>query len=159
MKDSFLESIVSSALEAQNVQSSTDSETQKFSAITERDGYVGEMVKASLALFEAKEADFTKKFPSDYMIITDTLSVKIGGSAVATDIEPQSMASIQDIFDWVLESADLSKSEVKNISTYYGSDKKVHFEFDSDYGKGDAIVGLDAYQEVDVNTVLTLPVK
>ena len=157
MEQSFLNSIVSSALSAQEQQQSmTESkEASNFSGITEKDGYVGEMVKASLAIFEAKTpADYSKAFPEDVIVIINSLSVAVAGTPIDLESELNSIDSIQQLIDFISEETGV---DLSGIQAVYGSDNKIHMEHDSEYGKMTIEVGVEAYKAVDTNTILGLP--
>ena len=159
MKDSFLNSIVSSALIAQDAQesnSASESIATPMSGVSERDGYVGEMVKASLALFEDSTPDLSRKFPSEYVAVINSLEVWVAQTQLDIEFDSDFCDSIQDLLDKISDIASLDFSEPE---IFYSSDKKVHILDSSPYGKVHAIVGLELYQTIDTNSILKLPVR
>jgi hypothetical protein len=164
MKDSFLNSIVSSALSAQDQQYSQDSssmnedESSYLSGITEKDGYVGEMVKQTLALFETSSSpkDYRKKFDSKYTVVVESLSVMVSNTSMPTNVEEDSVESIADLAAYVSNAAEIDL-DLDKLKVTYGSNNKIHMEQESEYGPIKIEVGVSAYEEVDANTVLKLP--
>ena len=159
MNKSFLENIVGSALAAQESQetNSFDSSSGSFSGITEKDGYVGEMVKASLAIFEAKTPkDYGTPFPDNYIVLLDSLKVVVGGTDMEMIVESIPLESIQELIAYIENQLDLN---LDSIEAYYGSDNKIHMQQDSDYGLVEIEAGVSAYQEVEANKILGLPQK
>lgn len=157
MKDTYLENLIGSALSAQEQQTVYEAEevgSSKFSAITEKDGYIGEMVKASLNLFSSESQDFSRKFPAENIVILNSLDVEVAGTPLDVEFDLESFKSVRSILDYVLNISGLEK--VNEFSVYW-SNKKIHFEFNTSYGEAKAIVGVDVYREVDPNSVLELP--
>lgn len=159
MNNSFLNGIISSALAAQDAQygiSESSSEGSHFSGITEKDGYVGEMVKASLAILESQPTtDYSRKFGSKYTVIMESLYITVRNTPLDIAFESQSIDSVQEIIDFVEDYLGVSLDSAK---IYYGSDSKMHIESDSEYGRVHAYIGIDAYQEVPANEILRLHV-
>lgn len=160
MEKSFLNGIISSALAAQEQQASYDSgnvsESAQFSGITEKDGYVGEMVKASLAIFEAKTtpADYAKAFAKDYIVMITSLSVVVAGTPIDSEFEESTVInSIQDLLDIISGDTGLSMDNAHIIF----ADGKVRIDTDSEYGEVKIEAGIEVYQAVEVNKVLQLP--
>lgn len=159
MDNSFMKDIVSLALNAQDAQNSVSesSNSEPISGITERDGYVGEMVKASLSIFESrKPSDYGKEFPKDYMVILNSLKVLVAGTDMEIIVQAIPLESIQELITYVENQLDL---DLKNIEAYFGSDNKIHMEQDSNYGRVEIIAGVDVYKPIPENDVLQLPVK
>jgi hypothetical protein len=164
VKDNFLTGIVSSALSAQEQQYSQDGSSineeqeSRLSGITEKDGYVGEMVKQTLALFEDSDSpkDYRKKFDSKYTVVVDSLSVKVADTDMPTNIEYDSVDSIASLAAYVSNAAEIDL-DVDKLKATYGSDNKIHMEQDSEYGLIKIEVSVTAYEEVEANTVLKLP--
>lgn len=159
MEKSFLNGIISQALAAQDQQASYDmndvSEAQ-FSGITEKDGYVGEMVKQSLAIMEAKTtpADYAKPFSDEYVVIVNSLNVVVAGTQIDSELEESTaINSIQDLLDLISGGTGLSMDNAHIIF----ADGKVRIDTDSEYGKVEVEANIDAYQIVDPNTALGLP--
>lgn len=156
--NSFLNGIISSALAAQEQQESFDAgnvSEGSFSGITEKDGYVGEMVKASLAIFEAKKpADYGKAFGNEYAVIVNSLSVNVAGTDLDVSVDAEPIDSIKDLIQYIEDESGL---ELDKVVATYGSDNKIHMEQDSEYGPVKIEVGVDAYKTVEANEVLGLP--
>lgn len=160
MDNSFLNDIAKAALAAAETQDSYTSESSNqpvLSGITEKDGYVGEMVKASLQIFESvKPADYSKKFSSEYTVILSSLSVKVADTDMDITVEAIQLESIRDLLTYIENQLDLDLSDAEG---YFGSDNKIHMQKQSEYGLVNIEASVDAYVEVPANKVLNLPLK
>ena len=159
MENSFLNGIISSALAAQDQQETLNSDSNmsesQFSGITEKDGYVGEMVKASLAIFEAKKpADYDKAFDKNYIVVINSLSATVADTDLEVEFDADPIDSIKDLLNYI---EDRSGLELDSAMVTFGSDNKIHISQDSEYGPVNIEVGVDAYQSVEPNKVLMLP--
>lgn len=162
-ENSFLNSIIGAALAAQDQQEASESgniSESSFSGISEKDGYVGEMVKASLSLFEEvrQTKDYSKKFDSKYVVLIESLAVNVAGTSMPTNFDADPVDSIEELISYVSDAAEIDLDQEK-ISISFGSDNKIHMEQQSEYGLISIKVGVNAYEEVDANKVLMLPRK
>ena len=162
-ENSFLGGIIGAALAAQDQQEQLDSgnvSESHFSGISEKDGYIGEMVKASLSLFEEVRSskDYQKKFDSKYTVLIETLAVSVAGTSMPTNFDADPVQSIEDLISYVSNAADIDLDPEK-IEVYFGSDGKIHMDQDSEYGLISIKVGVNAYEEIEANKVLMLPRK
>lgn len=160
MENSFLNSIISSALSAQDAQYSSESGSSYAaeSSITDRDGYVGEMVKASLAIMEdRKPIDYSTPFDSNCIVLLNSLSVTIQGTDMEVHVEPTSLDSLEELIHYVEEQISL---DLDKIQAYYMKDTdKVYMTQDSEYGTVEVIAKIEVYQKTDTNKTLRLPLK
>ena len=157
MENSFLNGIISSALAAQDAQESGNFSESSFGGITEKDGYVGEMVKASLAIFEAKKpADYGQKFDSDVTVVLTSMEANVSGTNLELDYDADNAAvfeSVQDIIDFASEMTelDLSGAEASCNSS------EVVINKETEYGPAKISMTIEAYKPVPLNSVLNLP--
>lgn len=157
--DEFITSIVGQALKAQeqhaNTTDTSTAESKGFSAITEQDGYVGEMVKQALFISEAdsKPINFKAEFPSGYTVILTSLKVDIAGTDMEIEVEALDLSSLQELISYVESQLNLSLDELK---AQFTSDDKVQFQQSSEYGLITITAGLEAYESVPLKQVLRL---
>lgn len=159
-ENSFLNGIIGAALAAQEQQDSQNFEESAFSGISESDGYVGEVVKASLSLFEDTRSakDYSKKFNSKYIVILESLAVTVAGTSMPTNFDADPIDSIEDLISYISDAAEIDL-DLEKLEISFGSDNKIHMEQPSEYGQIVIKVGVNAYEEIEANKVLMLPRK
>lgn len=159
--NNFMTSIISASLAAQDAQeaySASESSEVQFSGITEKDGYVGEMVKASLAAMNASEgayksSDPDQRWDDSYTVIISYLVASVAGTEVDTDLsESATYQSLREIMDFISDNIgvtlDDAKLEIDGNALY--------IEAQSDYGKVHVEAGLEAYKHVDISQIIRI---
>lgn len=159
--NNFMTSIISSALAAQDAQeamTTSESSEIQFSGITEKDGYVGEMVKASLAAMNASESSYKtgdpdQRWDESYTVIISYLVASVAGTEVDTDLsESATYQSLREIIDFIADNIGVNLDDVELDL----DGNALHIEAVSDYGKVHVEAGLEAYKHIDVSQIIRL---
>lgn len=154
MENSFLNGIISSALAAQDAQDSGNFSESNFGGITEKDGYVGEMVKASLAIFEtATPTNYSNAFNEDYIVVLTSARANVSGTELDLDYSEETFESVQGIIDY---ASNLTELDLTGAQAYY-TDGEVVIKKDTEYGPAEIFMNIEAYKPVPINDVLRLP--